>query len=207
MEKILITIGRQFGSGGREIGKKLARVLEIPYYDKELLAVAAKESGLALDFLQDMDEKHSHSLLYSLCVGRPNLALGNCNISVERMASRAQREAVLHVAGQGSCVIVGRGADYILRNEARLFRVFVSAGIDFRVRRVVKRDGITEDEARDRIRSMDKARSAYYNFNTEQKWGAAQNYDLCLNVSQWGTDGSVKLILRALRQAYPDLCG
>ena len=206
MEKILITIGRQFGSGGREIGKKLARELEIPYYDKELLAVAAKESGLALDFLQDMDEKHSHSLLYSLCVGRPNLALGNCNISVERMASRAQREAVLHVAGQGSCVIVGRGADYILRNEARLFRIFVSAGMDFRIQRVVKRDGISEAEARDRIRSMDKARSAYYNFNTEQKWGAAQNYDLCLNVSQWGTDGSVELILRALWQVYPDLC-
>lgn len=206
MEKILITIGRQFGSGGREIGKKIARELEIPYYDKELLAVAAKESGLALDFLQDMDEKHPHSLLYSLCVGRPNLALGNCNISVERMASKAQREAVLHVASQGSCVIVGRGADYILRNEARLFRVFVSADIDFRVRRVVKRDGITEDEARDRIRSMDKARSAYYNFNTEQKWGAVQNYDLCLNVSRWGTDGSVELILRALWQVYPDLC-
>lgn len=205
MEKILITIGRQFGSGGREIGKKIARELEIPYYDKELLAVAAKESGLALDFLQDMDEKHPHSLLYSLCVGRPNLALGNCNISVERMASRAQREAVLHVAGQGSCVIVGRGADYILRNEARLFRIFVSASMDFRVQRVVKRDGIIENEARDRIRSMDKARSAYYNFNTEQKWGAAQNYDLCLNVSQWGTDGSVELILHALRQAYPDL--
>ena len=133
--------------------------------------------------------------------------LGNCNISVERVASKAQREAVLHVAGQGSCVIVGRGADYILRNEDRLFRVFVSAGIDFRVQRVVKRDGISEAEARDRIRSMDKARSAYYNFNTEQKWGAAQNYDLCLNVSQWGTDGSVELILCALRQAYPDLCG
>ena len=186
--------------------EKIARELEIPYYDKELLAVAAKESGLALDFLQDMDEKHPHSLLYSLCVGRPNLVLGNCNISVERMASKAQREAVLHVAGQGSCVIVGRGADYILRNETRLFRVFVSAGMDFRIQRVVKRDGITEDEARDRIRSMDKARSAYYNFNTEQKWGAAQNYDLCLNVSQWGTDGSVELILRALRQVYLDLC-
>ena len=108
--------------------------------------MAAKESGLALDFLQDMDEKHPHSLLYSLCVGRPNLVLGNCNISVERMASKAQREAVLHVAGQGSCVIVGRGADYILRNETRLFRVFVSAGMDFRIQRVVKRDGITEDE-------------------------------------------------------------
>ena len=111
MDKIMITIGRQFGSGGREIGKKIARELEIPYYDKKLLAVAARESGLALDFLQDMDEKHPHSLLYSLCVGRPNLVLGNCNISVERMASKAQREAVLHVAGQGSCVIVGRGAD------------------------------------------------------------------------------------------------
>ena len=206
MEKILITIGRQFGSGGREVGKKIAGELNVPYYDKELLAVAAKESGLALDFLQDMDEKHPHSLLYSLCVGRPNLALGNCNISVERMASKAQRDAVLHVASQGSCVIVGRGADYILRNEARLFRVFVSADMDFRIQRVVKRDGISEDEARDRIRSMDKARSAYYNFNTEQKWGAAQNYDLCLNVSRWGTDGSVELILRALRQAYSALC-
>lgn len=107
MEKILITIGRQFGSGGREIGKKLARELEIPYYDKELLAVAAKESGLALNFLQDMDEKHSHSLLYSLCVGRPNLALGNCNISVERMASKAQREACFMSPARGAASLWG----------------------------------------------------------------------------------------------------
>lgn len=198
MGKIIITIGRQFGSGGREIGKKIAQKLHIPYYDKELLAVAAKESGLALDFLQDMDEKHPHSLLYSLCLGRPNLVMGNCSISVERMASRAQQEAVLHIASQGSCVIVGRAADYILRNESCLFRVFVSADADFRVQRVIKRDGISEDEARDQIRSMDKARSAYYNFNTEQRWGAAQNYDLCLNVSKWGIEGTVGLILYAM---------
>ena len=107
--------------------------------------------------------------------------LGNCNISVERMASKAQREAVLHVAGQGSCVIVGRGADYILRNEARLFRIFVSASMDFRVQRVVKRDGIMENEARDRIRSMDKARSAYYNFNTEQN-GVPHRIMICASM-------------------------
>lgn len=206
MERLIVTIGRQFGSGGREIGKKIAQKLNIPYYDKELLAVAAKKSGLALDFLQDMDEKHPRSLLYSLCLGRPNPILGNCNISVEHMAAKAQREAVLHIASQGSCVIVGRSADYILRNESRLFRIFISADMDFRIQRVAKRDGISIEEARERIKSMDKARSAYYNFNTEQRWGTASNYDLCLNISQWGVDDSVELIFHAIQKLYPEFC-
>lgn len=157
MEKILITIGRQFGSGGREIGKKIARELEIPYYDKELLAVAAKESGLALDFLQDMDEKHPHSLLYSLCVGRPNLVLGNCNISVERVASKAQRRLCFMSPARGAASSWDVVRTTSCGTKPAWFRVFVSAGMDFRVQRVVKRDGITEDEARDRIRSMEKA--------------------------------------------------
>lgn len=187
MEKLIITIGRQFGSGGREIGKKIALKWNIPYYDKELLAVAAKESGLALDFLQDIDEKHPRSLLYALCLGRPNPVLGNCNISVEHMAAEAQREAVLHIAEQGSCVIVGRSVDYILQNEKQLFRIFISADMDYRIQHVAKRDGISSEEARERIKSMDKARSAYYDFNTEQRWGAASNYDLCLNILTMGS--------------------
>ncbi|BFL38618.1 cytidylate kinase family protein [Agathobaculum sp. NSJ-28] len=112
MEKIIITVGWWFGSRGREIEKKIAQKLRIPYYDKKLLVVVAKESGLALNFLQDMDEKHPYSLLHSLCLGQPNLEMGNCSISVERMTFRAQQEAVLHITSQGSRVIVGRAAGF-----------------------------------------------------------------------------------------------
>lgn len=105
----------------------------------------------------------------------------------------------------GNCVIVGCGADFILRNEGRLFRVSVSAGVDFRIQRVAKRDGVPEDEAHDRIRSMNKVRSAYYNFNAEQKWGTAQNYDLRLNVSRWGIGGAADLIFHTICQLCSDL--
>lgn len=195
MADIYVTIGRQFGSGGREIGKKVAQALDIPYYDKEILAVAAQESGLSQEFLKSYDEKPTNSFLYSLVMGQQRLSPGMAGNTVEQLAANAQREAVLSVAAKGSCVIVGRCADYILRDKPGLVRVFVCAGHDARVQRIMHRDGASEKEAEEKIRKMDKTRASYYSFHTDRKWGAAESYDLCINSSLHGVDAAVRVIL------------
>lgn len=195
MAEIYITIGRQFGSGGREIGKKVAQALDIPYYDKEILAVAAQESGLSQEFLKSYDEKPTNSFLYSLVMGQQRLSPGLAGNTVEQLAANAQRDAVLSVAAKGSCVIVGRCADYILRDKPGLLRVFICADHDARIARVVHRDGVSEKEAEEKLRKMDKTRSSYYSFHTDRKWGAAESYDLCVSSSRHGVDAAVRVIL------------
>ena len=196
MANLYLTIGRQFGSGGREIGKKVAQGLGIPYYDKELLAVAAKESGLSHEFLKNYDEKPTNSFLYSLVLGQQNLLAGVHGATVEQMAANAQRDAVRSVAEKGGCVIVGRCADYILRDRPTLMRVFVRADLDARVQRVCQRDGMSEKEAAEKIKRMDRTRASYYNFYTDQKWGSAEFYDLCISSSWRGVDAAAEMILR-----------
>ena len=191
----IITIGRQFGAGGREIGKAVAARLEIPYYDKELLVVAAKESGLDTRFLENYDER-TNSLLYSLVMGQAGRFYGGHQYdTVETLAARAQREALLSVARNGPCVIVGRCADVILRNEARLLRVFVSANEADRIAHVCKRDGVNENEAAAKLRRMDRERRNYYNGTTDGDWGHASSYDLCLNTSVIGKERCVEIIV------------
>jgi len=199
MENTYITIGRQFGSGGREIGKKVAQALGIPYYDKELLAVAAEESGLSHEFLKNYDERPTNSFLYSLVMGQQNLLAGIQGSTVEQLATKAQREAVLSVAEKGSCVLVGRCADYILREKPGLIRVFISADWDKRIQHVCQRDGLDPKAAEDQLRKMDKTRASYYSFHTDRTWGAVENYDLCINSSRRGMDAAVDLILQFVR--------
>ncbi len=199
MDKIYITIGRQFGSGGREIGKKVAQALGIEYYDKELLAIAAKESGLSHQFLQNYDEKPTNSFLYSLVMGQQSMLAGVQGSTVEQLAAKAQRDAVLSVAQKGSCVIVGRCADYILRDEPGLYRVFVAADWDWRVDHIVKRDGVTVKEAEEKMKKLDKARASYYSFHTDRKWGSAEWYDLCVSSSKKGVDAAADLILHFVK--------
>lgn len=195
-QQLYVTIGRQFGSGGREIGKRVAQALGVPYYDKELLKVAAEKSGLSHEFLTNYDEKPTNSFLYSLVMGQQNVLSGMRGSTVEQLASQAQRDAVLSVAEQGSCVIVGRCADYILRDKPGLVRVFICADDEARVERICQRDGLAEKEAREKMKKMDKARSAYYAFHADREWGAADSYDLCINSSRSGVDTAVELILR-----------
>ena len=191
----IITIGRQFGAGGREIGKAVAARLEIPYYDKELLVVAAKESGLDTRFLENYDER-TNSLLYSLVMGQAGRFYGGHQYdTVETLAARAQREALLSVARNGPCVIVGRCADVILRNEASLLRVFISANEADRIAHVCKRDGVNENEAAAKLRRMDRERRNYYNGTTDGDWGHASSYDLCLNTSVIGRERCVEIIV------------
>lgn len=194
--KKIITIGRQFGSGGKEIGKRIAEELGIDYYDKELLALEAKTSGMSVEYLENIDEKEANSFLHSLVLGSmPLLAHYQAGRTVETIAMQAQRDAVREAALKGSCVIVGRCADYFLRREENLTRIFICADETERIERVSRRENISMQDAKEKIHRMNKVRRSYYNFNTDQEWGAASNYDLCVNVSRRGIDKTVELIL------------
>lgn len=188
----VITIGRQFGAGGRELGKRLAKELQIPYYDKELLSEAAKLSGLSELYLDQEDERVTNSLLYSLVMGTRTLT---GQPSLEELVWDAQRKAILSVADKGGCIIVGRCADYVLRDRPNLLRLFVMDDMEQRIRHVSQRDGITPAQAEQKIRKMEKMRAAYYNSRTDSRWGYAENYDLCLNISRIGKDQVLTIIL------------
>lgn len=195
MKDVVITIGRQFGAGGRELGKRLAEALGIAYYDKELLAMEAKNSGLSEEFLQQQDEKQVHSLLFSLVMGTRNLT---GKPTLEEMVDSAQREAILSAAEQGSCVIVGRYADAVLPPE-RTFRIFVTAEEEQRVQRICVREGIGRPEAKAKMSRIDRSRAYYYEYHTQKKWGHAQSYDLCINLSKISMDQAVQMILQQVR--------
>lgn len=198
MQKTIITISRQFGAGGRELGKKLAGQLNVPYYDKELLSKAAKDSGLTQEFIEHYDEKHTSSLLYNL-VMTPHLMLDSFGTSWEDMAVKATKEAILSAA-ENSCVIVGRNADFILRNEAGLFRIFITANEEQRIARIVARDKVSAEEAEKKMYRMDKARAANYSYYTNQNWGQAENYDLCLNLSKISLEKAIRLIVDCVNE-------
>ena len=198
MKQTIITIGRQFGAGGREMGKRLAETLGIPYYDKELLAEAAKISGLSSDYLERRDECSTSSLLYSFVMGTRTLT---GQPSLEELAWKAQRDAVEAVARQGGCVIVGRCADVILRDNPHLLRVFLSADESQRVERVSRRDNLSLQNAQAKIHRMERTRAAYYHAMTDQTWGLAANYDLCLSISRLGTEKAFQLIAAAAEKA------
>ena len=198
MQKTIITISRQFGAGGRELGKKLAGQLNVPYYDKELLSKAAKDSGLTQELIEHYDEKHKSSLLYNLAMA-PHLMLDSLGTSWEDMAVKATKEAILSAA-ENSCVIVGRNADFILRNETGLFRIFITANEEQRIARIVARDKVSAEEAEKKMYRMDKARAANYNYYTNQNWGQAGNYDLCLNLSKISLEKAIRLIMDCVNE-------
>ena len=195
MEKIIITIGRQTGSGGRIIAGKLSQELDIPYYDKEILEEAAKHSGMDRGLFEESDEKKHPSLLYAFAMQAYSYGgVGGDELPMGTRLYLAQFEAVKRIASQGSCVLVGRCADYFLRDEKGLVRVFITADYQDRLDHVMQEHGFSEKEAREFLRKRDKERAAYYDFNTDGKWGAAANYDLCINTTRVGLDGAVKLI-------------
>lgn len=197
MEKVIVTIGRQFGSGGRTIGKKLAERLGIAYYDKELINLASKESGICGEFFEKADEKTSGSLLKALAMGfTMNNAIFQSNdyLSNESLF-RIQSDVIRKVAAEGSCILVGRCADYILREEQHCFNIFISASMEDRIRRAKEYNHTDEKEAAELIRKADKSRASYYNYYTDKIWGAAESYDLCINSSCHGVDKTVDFIL------------
>lgn len=196
MKKVIITIGRQFGSGGRTVGKKLAEQLGIAYYDKELINLASKESGICGEFFEKADEKNSGSLLKALAMGfTMNNAIFQSNdyLSNESLF-RIQSDVIRKVAAEGSCVLVGRCADYILREDPDCIDVFISAGWKDRICRAMEYNHLEEKEAEEFLRKADKSRASYYNYYTDKIWGAAESYDLCINSSLYGIDRTVAFI-------------
>ena len=192
--KQIITIGRQFGSGGHEVGTKLAEALGIPYYDKELLKRAAKDSGLCEHLFENFDER-PRSLLFSLAMdpyafSNPAAPFG----SVEQEIFLATFNAVKQVAAEGPCVIIGRCADYALREQENVLNLFIHAPLAERVKRITRVRGLSEAKAKDQINKMDKQRASYYNYYTSKKWGAVSSYDYCLDSSILGIDGTVELV-------------
>ena len=193
----IITIGRQFGSGGHEVGRRLAAELGLTLYDKELLKMVAQESNICEQVLEDYDEKPTGSLLYSIVMDiYPSMNyVGN---TLHQQIYQAQYDTIMKLGQKGSCVIVGRAADYILRDNPRLTSVFIHAKDDFRVQRIMEYEHISKDKALDMIARADKKRASFYNFQTEKKWGQAASYNLTVDTSALGIDGCVTLIRRYL---------
>ncbi len=195
--KTVITLGRQFGSGGRAIGRLVAEKLGIPFYDKELIKHIAQESGLSHEILDDYDEKPTNSFLYSLSLGA--YTYGNTITGIPQMPLSdkifiIQSDVIKNLAAQGPCVIVGRCAESVLKDAESCLSVFIHADFDARVQRVSEYEGISNNDAAERIRKTDKKRASYHNYYSELKWGAATSYDLCID-SKIGIENAAKLII------------
>ena len=190
-KNFVITIGRQYGSGGRNIGQKLAQALQIPCYDKELLTIAAKESGFSEEILRTMDEKPTGSFLYSLVAG----TYGGSQLPLNHKLFLAQFEAIRNIASKNSCVIIGRCADYALEDyDVNCISVFIHGDLKKRVEYAVKEYGIAAEKAEDTVCKTDKQRASYYGFYAGKKWGAIDHYDIALDSSRLGIDTTVALI-------------
>ncbi len=196
----VITIGRQFGSGGRAIGKLVAEKLGIPFYDKEIIKKMAQESGLSHEILDDYDEKPTNSFLYSLSLGAYTYGNSVTGIPEMPMSDKIfviQSDVIKKLAKEGPCVIVGRCAESILQDNADFLSVFIHADFDARIKRVAEYDGISHDVAAEKIRKTDKKRASYHNYYSELKWGAATSYDLCIN-SKIGIETAANIIIDCL---------
>ena len=200
MANKIYTIGREFGSGGREVGEKLAAKLGIKLYDKELLQQAAKDSGFCEEIFEYHDEKPTNSFLYSLVMDTYSVsgysAAPFLDMPLNHKVFLAQFETIKKIAEKESCVIVGRCADYALSDNPDCINIFIHADLDVRIKNVSRNLNITENKARDIINKTDKQRASYYNYYTSKKWGDSKSYNLSLDAGKLGTDNCVEMILK-----------
>ena len=196
----IYTIGREFGSGGYDVGSKLAELLGIKLYDKELLQQAAKDSGFCQEIFENHDEKPTNSFLYSLVMDTYSMngysSAPFLDMPLNHKVFLAQFDTIKKIASNESCVIVGRCADYALADNPDCINIFIHADLQKRIKMVSKRGNITESKAKDMILKQDKQRASYYNYYTSKKWGDSSCYDLTLDSGKLGIDGSVDLILK-----------
>ncbi|MCR5215817.1 MAG: cytidylate kinase-like family protein [Lachnospiraceae bacterium] len=197
-DNLIITIGREYGSGGHEIGEQLAKQLGVKCYDKELLELAAKDSGLCSEILEHHDERPTNSFLYNLVMDTYSLgysAVSNyIDMPINHKVFLAQFDAIKKLAEKESCVIVGRCADYALEEYPNVVRVFVHAPYKSRVERIKERRGVDDNKAFELITKTDKSRANYYNYYSSKKWGEAKTYDLTIDSSKLGLEGSIAVI-------------
>lgn len=193
----IITIGREFGSAGREIGEKLAANLGIKCYDKELLQRAAKDSGLCPEIFENHDEKPTSSFLYNLVMDTYSFgynASSFVDMPISHKVFLAQFDAIKKIAEEGPCIIVGRCADYALADYQNCIHLFIHAALESRIKRISEKYNLEPDKAREMIQKKDKQRANYYNYYSSKKWGHADSYHLSIDSSLLGIDGTVQLI-------------
>ena len=199
----VITIGRQFGSGGREIGEKLGEYLGIKCYDKELLSRAAKESGFCEEMIENHDERPTNSFLYNLVMDTYSFgynASSFVDMPISHKVFLAQFDTIKKVADEGPCIIVGRCADYALAEYDNVLNIFIYADEESKTKRIMSKYNLSEVKAKDMCVKKDKQRQSYYNYYSSKKWGRADSYDLCINSSVLGVEGTVKLIAHYIEE-------
>ena len=195
----VVTIGRQFGSGGHDIGMRLAKKYNINCYDKDLISRAAKESGLCEEMIEMEDERPTNSFLYNLVMDTHSIGLGSAgimNMPISHKVFLAQFDAIKKIAAEGPCVIMGRCADYALQDFTNVVHLFIAASEEFRIENIRKRfpDITSDQQARELMNKKDRQRRNYYNYYSSKKWGRAESYDLIINSAILGTEGSAELI-------------
>jgi cytidylate kinase len=197
----IITISRQYGSGGREIGAILAKKLGIPFYDNELITRAAKESGFSEAAFENAEKKATNSLLYSISMGMnafANQDIGYTHLSLDDQIYLAQSNVIRKVAAEGPCVLVGRCADYVLRDYPNVVHIFIWADLEFRKNRAVSIYHLPENKAEEEILKLDKRRANYYNYHASEKWGKVENYHLSIRSDYIGIENTADCIKRYL---------
>ena len=202
MNKV-ITITRQFGSGGREIGKKLAEAYGIPFYDNEIISRAAKDTGFAEAAFERAEGKASNSLLYSIAMGMNVFSsqdVGFSGLSLDDRIFLAQSKVIRNVAKEGPCVIVGRCADYILKNQENVVNLFIRATLDFRIKRAIEVEGIPKEKSAEMVMKKDKSRANYYKYHSGERWDNVLNYDFAIRSDLCGIDGTVACLKAYLDQ-------
>lgn len=200
---MIITIGRETGSGGKHIGELIAAKLGIKCYDKELLDLAAKNSGLCAEIFETHDEKPTNSFLYSLVMDTYSVGYnttGYMDIPLNQKVFLAQFDTIKKLAEEEPCVIVGRCADYALQNFPNVTSVFITGDLDDKLEHIAKQYNLTPDKAREFMVKTDKKRSGYYNYYSNKKWGSSKEYDMCINSSVLGHEGTADLIIELAKK-------
>lgn len=202
-DHFVITIARQYGSGGREIGLRVAELLGIKSYDKELITMAAQKSGLNTNVAHHADEKATNSLLYTLAMGSGSFNTANfsMDIPINDKLFIAQSDIIKGLVEENDCVVIGRCGDYVLRNYDNRLSIFIYADMPCRIRRICEINNVSENEAKDMIKKTDKRRINYYNFYTGRKWGAFENYHASFNSSVLGVERTAQTIAAMARIA------
>lgn len=198
----VITIARQYGCEGHRVGEKVAELLGVPFYDKELIELAAQKSGYHPEALKNADEKAAGSLLYTLATGAATLGgmFGHYDIPINDKLFIVQNDIIKELAEKEQCVIIGRCGDYALRNFENKLTVFIYGDLKDRVRHIAEIRGVSEDEAEVLVGKEDKRRASYYNFYTGLKWGVPERYSICLNSSLLGIDGCAEVIVDMVKR-------
>lgn len=199
----VITIGRQFGSGGHEIGAKVAEHFGIPFLDKELVAKAAKESGFCEEIILNHDERPTNSFLYNLVMDTYSFGYNAAHfvdMPISHKVFLAQFDAIKKLASEGPCVIVGRCADYALSERKNCLNIFIYGNEEDKIKLICRQFNVEPTKARDMCIKTDKQRQSYYNYYASKKWGRADSYDLCINSSVLGINGSVSLIIKGIEE-------